>query len=57
MMDLIPHDEIIVFRCGTGWGACYRDEEFNGPNFGFDPVCPLLAEAELVLNPWKEWLP
>jgi hypothetical protein len=41
-------DEIIIFPCGNGYGACYREEEFNGEGFGFG-ACPLLAAADLVL--------
>lgn len=45
-------DEISIQEFGGEFVACFRDEEFNGPAFGFGP-CPLLAAADLVLDPWK----
>jgi hypothetical protein len=45
-------DEISISRHGGGYVACFREEEFNGQAFGFGS-CPLLAAADLVLQPWK----
>jgi hypothetical protein len=52
---LFPHeegDEIFISEHGREYVACFRDDEFNGSAFGFGPD-PLLAAADLVLQPWK----
>lgn len=47
-------DEISISKHGREYVACFREEEFNGPAFGFG-ACPLLAAADLVLHPWREF--
>jgi hypothetical protein len=45
-------DEISISEHGGEFVACFREEEFNGWQNGFG-ACPLLAAADLVLQPWK----
>lgn len=45
-------DEISISEHGGEFVACFRETEFNGAAFGFGP-CPLLAAADLLLQPWK----
>lgn len=51
----LPHeegDEISISQHGGKFYACFREEEFNGWQNG-EGSCPLLAAADLVLQPWK----
>jgi hypothetical protein len=45
-------DEISISEHGDKFYACFREEEFNGWHDG-EGDCPLLAAADLVLQPWK----
>lgn len=45
-------DEISIWKQGGKYYACFREEEFNGRQDG-EGDCPVLAAADLVLQPWK----
>lgn len=45
-------DEISITEHGGIFIACFREDELNGEQYG-EGSCPLLAAADLVLQPWK----
>jgi hypothetical protein len=45
-------DEISIWKQGNRYYACFREAEINGQQDG-EGDCPVLAAADLVLQPWK----